>query len=51
MHWWPGPKPASRDGDAAAFVAARAAWGHLVDRSRSGRGVRSDDEDDAAPGA
>jgi len=42
---------ASRDGDDAAFVAARAAWGHLVDRSRSGRGVRRDDEDDAAPGA
>ncbi len=26
----------SQDGDDAAFVAARAAWGHLVDRSRSG---------------
>jgi hypothetical protein len=40
---------ASPHGDDAAFVAARAAWGHLVDRSRSGRGVRFDD--DAAPGA
>jgi hypothetical protein len=38
-------------GDDAAFVAARAAWGHLVDRSRSSRGVRSDDEDGAAPAA
>jgi hypothetical protein len=42
---------ASQHGDDAAFVAARAAWGHLVDRSRSGRGVRFDDEDDAVPGA
>jgi hypothetical protein len=42
---------ASRHGDDAAFVAARAAWGRLVDRSRSGRGVRSDDQDDAVPGA
>jgi hypothetical protein len=41
----------SQDGDDAAFVAARAAWGHLVDRSRAGRGVRSDDENDAVPGA
>jgi hypothetical protein len=40
---------ASHYADDAAFVAARAAWGHLVDRSRSGRGVRFDD--DAAPGA
>jgi hypothetical protein len=31
------------------FVAARAAWWHLFDRSRSGRGVRLDD--DAAPDA
>ena len=37
-----------QDGDDAAFVAARAAWGHLVDRSRS---VRFDDEGDGAPGA
>src|SRR5258705_13890272 len=27
---------ASQDGDDAAFVAARAAWGHLLDLSRSG---------------
>ena len=40
---------ASQDGDDAAFVAARAAWGHLFDRSRSGCGMRVDD--DAAPGA
>jgi hypothetical protein len=40
---------ASQHGDDAAFVAARAAWGHLLDRSRSGRGGRVDD--DAAPGA
>lgn len=40
---------ASPDGQDAALVAARAAWGHLVDRSRSGRGMRFDD--DAAPGA
>jgi hypothetical protein len=40
---------ASQASDDAAFVAARAAWGHLLDRSRSGRGVRVDD--DAAPGA
>jgi hypothetical protein len=39
----------SQDGDDAAFVAARAAWGHLG--SRSGRGVRFDDEGDGAPGA
>jgi hypothetical protein len=42
---------ASQDGDDAAYVAARAAWGHLFDRSRSGRGVRFDDEGDDAPGA
>ena len=40
---------ASQASDDAAFVAARAAWGHLLDRSRSGRGGRVDD--DAAPGA
>jgi hypothetical protein len=41
-------KQTSQGGDDAAFVAARAAWGHLVDRSR---GVRFDDEGDGAPGA
>ena len=40
---------ASQDGDDAAFVAARAAWGHLVDRSRAGRGVRFGRDDDAFP--
>jgi len=39
---------ASQASDDAAFVAARAAWGHLLE-SRSGRGGRVDD--DAAPGA
>ena len=42
---------ASQDGDDAVFVAARAAWGHLVCQSRAGRGVRFDDENDAVPGA
>ena len=42
---------ASQNEHDAAFVAARAAWGHLLDRSRSGRGVRSAREDDAAAGA
>jgi hypothetical protein len=41
----------SQDGDDAAFVAARAAWGHLVEQSRAGRGVRLDDGNDAVPGA
>lgn len=41
----------SQDGDDAAFGAARAAWGHLVEQSRAGRGVRFDDENDAVPGA
>ena len=40
---------ASQHDDDAAFVAARAAWGHLFDRSRSGCGMRV--HDDAAPGA
>jgi hypothetical protein len=31
---------ASLDGDDAALVAARAAWGHLLDRVRPGRGAR-----------
>src|SRR6185295_9549628 len=30
----------SQDGDDAAFVAARAAWGPLFDRARPGRGGR-----------
>ena len=34
----------SPDGDDAALVAARDAWGHLFDRCRSGRGARLDDE-------
>jgi hypothetical protein len=42
---------ASQHGEDAAFVAAGAAWGHLVDRGRSGRGVRFDEEDGAVPGA
>lgn len=41
----------SQNGDDAAFVAARAAWGHLVEQSRAGRGGRLDDENDAVPGA
>ena len=41
----------SRDGDDAAFAAACAAWGHLVEQSRAGRGVRLDDENGAVPGA
>ena len=35
----------SQDGDDVAFVAARAAWGRLFDRSRSGRGVQFDGDD------
>ena len=31
---------ASLDGDDAALVAARAAWGHLLDRVRPSRGAR-----------
>ena len=42
---------APQDGEDAAFVAARAAWGHLVDRIRPGRGVRFGREDDGVPGA
>ena len=51
MHWWLAQNQASQDGDDAVFVAARAAWGHLVCQSRAGRGVRFDDENDAVPGA
>ena len=42
---------ASQGGDDAALVAARAAWGHLFDRTRSGRGARCGREGDAVPGA
>ena len=42
---------ASQDGDDAALVAARAAWGHLFDRTRPSRGTRCGHEDDAVPGA
>ena len=42
---------ASQDGDDAALVAARAAWGHLFDRSRPGRGVRFGRDDDGVAGA
>src|ERR1700739_791691 len=41
----------SQDGDDAALVAARAAWGHLFDRNRSSRGARCGREDDGAAGA
>jgi hypothetical protein len=40
-----------QDGNDAAFVAARAAWGHLVEQRRAGRRARLDDENDAVPGA
>jgi hypothetical protein len=42
---------ASQDGDDAALVAARAAWGHLFDRTRPGRGRRFGREGEAVPGA
>ena len=42
---------ASQDGDDAALVAARAAWGHLFDRTRPSRGARCGREGDAVPGA
>jgi hypothetical protein len=41
----------SQDGDDAALVAARAAWGHLVDRTRPSRGARCGREDDGVAGA
>jgi hypothetical protein len=41
----------SRDGDDAALVAARAAWGHLFDRNRSSRGAGCGREDDGVAGA
>jgi hypothetical protein len=37
---------ASEDGNDAALVAARAAWGHLLDRIRSSRGTRYGSDDD-----
>jgi hypothetical protein len=42
---------AFQDGDDAALVAARAAWGHLFDRTRPGRGARCDRDDDGVPSA
>ena len=52
MHWWRWPKTRHpKDGDDAALVAARAAWGHLFDRTRPGRGARCGREGDAVPGA
>jgi hypothetical protein len=37
--------------DDSAFVAARAAWGPLFDRVRSGRGGRFGSDDDGVAGA
>src|SRR6185312_13022977 len=42
---------ASLDGDDAAFVAARAAWGHLFDTTRPSRGTRGGREDNGVAGA
>jgi hypothetical protein len=41
---------ASGDGDDAAFVAARAAWGHLFGRIRQSRGASCGREGEAIPG-
>jgi ANTAR domain len=41
----------SQDGDDAALVAARAAWGHLFDTTRSSRGTRCGREDNGVGGA
>jgi hypothetical protein len=41
----------SQDGDDAALVAARAAWGHLLARARPSGGARCGGEGDAVPGA
>ena len=41
----------SQDGDDAALVAARAAWGHLFDTTRSSRGTRGGREDNGVGGA
>jgi hypothetical protein len=40
----------SQDGDDAALVAARAAWGQLFDRNRPSRGVRCGRGDDSVSG-
>ena len=42
---------ASQDGDDAALVAARAAWGHLLDRARPSRGARYGGDDRGVPSA
>src|SRR6187551_2800704 len=42
---------ASQDGDDAALIAARAAWGHLLDRVRPSRGARYGRDDDDVPSA
>jgi hypothetical protein len=39
-----GQNQASQDGDDAALVAARVAWGHLLDRVRPSRGARHGDD-------
>ena len=41
----------SPDGDDAASVAARAAWGRLLDRARPSRGARCGRDDDGVAGA
>jgi ANTAR domain len=41
---------APQDGDDAALVAARAAWGHLVDTTRPSRGARCGRDDDGVAG-
>src|ERR1700747_751456 len=41
----------SQDGDDAAFLAARATWGHLLDRNRPSRGARCRRDDDGVAGA
>jgi hypothetical protein len=44
--------PTSRDVDDAAFVAARATWGHFFDRNPpSPTAARRDAEDEVMPGA
>src|SRR6185436_6134240 len=42
---------ASQDGDDAALVAARAAWGHLFDTTRPSRGARYGGDDGGVPSA
>ena len=41
----------SQYGDDAAFLAARATWGHLLDRNRPHRDARYGREDDGVAGA